>query len=67
MANPLLPANRTTPINAYVALRSHGWGANILHVRGVTQSTTRSGPQNGEGISSAKLGGSASLQALGSF
>lgn len=67
MANRLVPSNRTTPINAYVALRQHGVFANVLHVRGVTQATTASGPQNGEGISTAKLGGVGSIQALGSF
>jgi hypothetical protein len=67
MANPLQPANRTTPMNAYTALRSQGWSANIQRVRGVTLATTRSGPQNGEGISTALLGGTTSLQALGGF
>ena len=67
MANSLMPPNRTTPINAYVALRQHGVFANVLRVRGVTQATTSSGPQNGEGISTAKLGGVGSIQALGSF
>lgn len=67
MANPLLPSNRTTPINAYIALRQHGTFANVLRIRGVTQATTAAGPRNGEGISSAKLGGTTSIQALGSF
>lgn len=67
MANRLMPPNRTTPINAYVALRQHGWAANVLHVRGVTQATTATGPKNGEGIATAKLGGTGSIQALGSF
>jgi len=65
--NPLLPAGRTTPINAYIALRQHGVFANVLHVRGVTAATTRSGPQNGQGISGPRLGGTTTLQANGSF
>lgn len=65
--NPLMPAGRTTPINAYIALRSRGVFANVLKVRGVTSATTAAGPQNGQGISGPRLGGTTSLQALGGF
>lgn len=65
--NPLMPPGRTTPINAYVALRQHGVFANVLKVRGVTAATTATGPRNGGGISGPLLGDTTSLQSLGSF
>lgn len=62
--NPLLPTGRTTPVAAYVALRDNGPFGNSNRVRGVTASTTREGPVNGAGVSSAKLGGTTTLQDL---
>jgi hypothetical protein len=67
MANRLMIPNRTTPINAYVALRQHGVFANVQRVRAVTQATSATGPKNGEGMGTALLGGTTSLQALGGF
>jgi hypothetical protein len=67
MANVLMPSNRTTPINAYIALRAQGTFANVQKVRGVTQATTAAGPQNGQGIGGPRCGGTTSLQALGGF
>jgi hypothetical protein len=67
MANPLMPPGRTTPINAYVALRQQGPFCNVQKVRGVTAATTATGPRNGEGISGPLLGDTTSLQALGGF
>lgn len=63
--NPLLPPGRTTPIAAYIALHSTGPFANAARTRGVTAATTRAGPVNGAGVSSALLGGTTTVQDLG--
>ena len=65
--NPLMPSNRTTPINAYIALRRTGPFANVQRVRAVTVATTAAGPQNGSGMGGALLGDTPSLQALAGF
>ncbi len=62
--NPLMPSNRTTPLAAYIALRDNGPFGNCCHVRAVTAATTATGPVNGTGVSSAKLGGTTTLQDL---
>lgn len=62
--NPLLPTGRTTPMAAYIALRNNGPYCNSNRVRGVTAATTAAGPSNGAGVSSAKLGGTTTLQDL---
>lgn len=56
MSNPVLPAGRTTPVPAYIAVRDNGPFGNSNRVRGVS-ANNESGPQNGAGVSSAKLGG----------
>lgn len=62
--NPLMPTGRTTPIAAYIALRDNRPFGNCNRVRGVTQATSAAGPFNGAGVSSAKLGGTTTLQDL---
>ena len=66
--NPILPAGRTTPVAAYIALRESGVFANVLRVRGVTANNP-SGPRNTCGISTPRLGGTTqvTLQAISSF
>ena len=56
MANPLQPTGRTTPIPAYIAVRDNGPFGNSNRVRGVSANNP-AGPQNGAGVSTAKLGG----------
>lgn len=56
MANPLQPTGRTTPIAAYIAVRDNGPFGNSNRVRGVSANNP-AGPQNGAGVSTAKLGG----------
>lgn len=56
MANALQPLGRTTPVAAYIALRDNGPFGNSNRVRGVN-ANNEAGPQNGAGVSSAKLGG----------
>lgn len=66
MSNPLQPAGRSTPVAAYIAVRDNGPFGNSNRVRGVSAGN-RGGPQNGAGVSSAKLGGpnGKTLQVLG--
>lgn len=54
--NALLPSGRTTPVAAYVALRDNGPFGNSYRIRGVN-ANNEAGPDNGAGVSSAKLGG----------
>ena len=56
MANPILPAGRTTPIPAYIALRDNGPYGNSNRVRGVSANNP-AGPRNTMGVGGAKLGG----------
>jgi hypothetical protein len=56
MANSLLPAGRTTPIPAYIAVRDNGPFGNSNRVRGVSADNP-AGPDNGAGVSTAQLGG----------
>jgi len=66
--NPILPAGRTTPIAAYIALREHGTFANVMRVRAVTANNPQ-GPRNTCGIGTARLGGATrvTLQAISHF
>lgn len=64
--NPILPAGRTTPISAYVALRERGVFANVARARGVTANNP-SGPRNTAGVSTARLGGTTTLQIIPHF
>jgi len=56
MANPILPAGRTTPIPAYIGVRDNGPFGNSNRVRGVS-ANNEAGPQNGAGVSGPLLGG----------
>ena len=56
MANPILPAGRTTPVPAYIALRDNSPFGNSNRTRGVSANNP-AGPRNTMGVSSAKLGG----------
>jgi hypothetical protein len=69
MANPLLPAGRTRPIAAYIGARS-------LPPFNLVLKTSSVGPANrtrqpsalqGAGVSSALLGGTTTVKALGSL
>lgn len=60
MANPLLPAGRTTPIAAYIALRDNGPFGNSNNTRAVSANNP-AGPQNLAGVGSAKLGGASGV------
>lgn len=66
MANPLLPTGRTTPIAAYIALRDNSLFGNSNRVRGVS-ANNEAGPQNGAGVSTAKLGNSTNGVTLQDF
>jgi len=46
MAAPLLPANRTTPIAAWIAVRTPGSAANVLRGATVTDTTVNDGTSN---------------------
>lgn len=54
--NPLLPAGRTTPIAAYIALRDNGPFGNSNRVRGISANNP-AGPRNTTGVGTAQLGG----------
>ena len=66
MANSLLPAGRTTPIPAYIAVRDNGPFGNSNRVRGVSADNP-AGPTNTMGVSTAQLGGTVkvTLQNIG--
>lgn len=69
MANPLLPAGRTTPLAAYIAARTLPPFNLVLKIRAVDASNRTAQPSaiQGTGISSALLGGSTTLKAVGSL
>lgn len=59
MANSLLPAGRTRPIAAYIAVRDNGPFGNSAHVVAVDASNRTDQPNaaSGQGVGSALLGG----------
>jgi hypothetical protein len=59
MANPLLPAGRTTPIAAYIGARTQPPFNLVLKISAVDASNRTRQPSaiQGQGISSAVLGG----------
>jgi hypothetical protein len=75
MANPLLPAGRTTPIAAYIGVRRLPPFNLVLKVSAVDASNRTRQPNalQGQGISSALLGGqnggagATTLKAVGGF
>lgn len=69
MANPLLPAGRTTPIAAYIGARDTQKFNLALHISAVTATNRTDQPSaaGGQGVSSALLGGTTTLKAIGSF
>jgi hypothetical protein len=69
MANPLLPAGRTTPIAAYIGVRSLPPFNLVLKTSSVGRAdrTRQPSPIQGQGVSSALLGGSTTIKANGSL
>lgn len=67
--NSLQPGNRTTPIAAYIAVRSNGPFNHVLRTSSVNAATRTSQPNSasGQGISSALLGTTTTVKALGSL
>lgn len=55
MANLLVPSDRTTPLNAYFALRDNSGLGNVARVRGLSRATATGGGA-GAGISGPRLG-----------
>ena len=69
MANPLLPAGRTTPIAAYIGARSLPPFNLVLKTSSVGPADRTRQPSaiQGQGVSSALLGGSTTIKANGSL
>ena len=72
MANPLLPAGRTTPIAAYIGVRTQPPFNLVLKISAVDAANRAAQPHaaSGQGISTALLGGpngGTTIKAVGSF